>query len=202
MRWFVLSAEYGVVEPDQVIEPYDRSLADISIAARRSWSAKVLKHLTETLGDLRAYRFEIHAGANYFAYGVADGLRAAGAAVSIPTEGLRQGEQLQYYGRAETSATEPGVEDPTGDQPIQAKATGGRWGRLADLLDVRGGTHVRLTFDEMSDFIGTPLPSSARTYAAWWHSQSWVRYWHSRGWRATPKFREAAVVFIRMPVED
>ncbi len=188
-RWFVISAEHGLLDPDQVIEPYDRTLADMSIPSRRAWSAKVLSALRGTLGDLNRYRFEIHAGADYFGFGLADGLRESGAEVSIPTQGLRQGEQRQLYARG--TSPQVGASTPAG-------MTGGRWGRVADLLDSRGGNEVRLTFDEIADFIGAPLPPSARTYAAWWHSQSWVRYWNTRGWRATPKFRESAVVFTRV----
>lgn len=40
--WFILSALHGLVEPDAVIEPYDVNLNDMSAAARRAWSRRVI----------------------------------------------------------------------------------------------------------------------------------------------------------------
>ncbi len=40
-RWFVLSANYGLIEPDAVIEPYDQALSKASEPERRSWSRGV-----------------------------------------------------------------------------------------------------------------------------------------------------------------
>ena len=43
--WFVLSAEYGLVKPETVIEPYDLALANMPVSARRDWSRKVVDQL-------------------------------------------------------------------------------------------------------------------------------------------------------------
>ena len=96
-RWFILSAKHGLLEPDEVIDTYDECLADIGRSARRAWSARVLQQLETTLGPLAGTEFEVHAGADYHAFGLADGLRARGADVDIPTARLRQGEQLAFY---------------------------------------------------------------------------------------------------------
>jgi hypothetical protein len=39
--WYILSAKYGLVEPDEVIEPYNETLSDISSAERRAWAERV-----------------------------------------------------------------------------------------------------------------------------------------------------------------
>jgi len=96
-RWFILSAKHGLVPPDEVIEPYDEALTDKGRAERRAWAERVLAQLRERLGELGRYRFEIHAGMPYVDHGLRVGLVAAGAEVVIPTEGLRQGEQLAFY---------------------------------------------------------------------------------------------------------
>ena len=98
-RWFILSAKHGLLEPDQRIAPYKRSLAAVSVEQRRKWASEILASLRAKLGDFGDYTFEIHAGRNYFDYGLRDGLRDAGAHVVVPTEGLAQGQQLQYYAR-------------------------------------------------------------------------------------------------------
>lgn len=40
-RWAILSALYGLVDPDTVIAPYDLRLTNLSRADRRKWAEKV-----------------------------------------------------------------------------------------------------------------------------------------------------------------
>ena len=96
-RWFILSAKHGLITPEQAVQPYDEALTNKNTAERRSWAAFVLEQLCDRLGDLGSHRFEIHAGMPYVDYGLRTGLVAAGASVTVPTEGLRQGEQLAFY---------------------------------------------------------------------------------------------------------
>ena len=96
-RWFILSALYGLVDPDDVIEPYDVALKSASTAERRAWSRSVLESLRTELGDLRGIEFECHAGSEYLSFGVVDGLLALGATITVPTEGLSFGRQLAFY---------------------------------------------------------------------------------------------------------
>ncbi len=49
--WFILSAAHYLVKPDQVIEPYDRSLADLDGGQRAGWGEIVIGDL---VGELRA----------------------------------------------------------------------------------------------------------------------------------------------------
>ncbi len=99
-QWFVLSALHGVLDLDDVVEPYDVTLNNASTAERRAWSAKVIGQLEGRLGSLAGRTFEIHAGANYIDYGLIDSLRAKGALVEIPLAGLKMGEQLSAYNAA------------------------------------------------------------------------------------------------------
>lgn len=98
-RWFVLSALHGLVDPEEQLEPYDRTLNSLGRAERRLWSTRVLDALEEELGLLRGHHFELHAGATYLDFGLQDGLIERGATVSWPTRGLPMGKQLQYYAR-------------------------------------------------------------------------------------------------------
>ena len=43
--WFILSAKYGLLEPDRVIAPYDQFLPDIDGCARKEWSRTVQQKL-------------------------------------------------------------------------------------------------------------------------------------------------------------
>ncbi|MDA8332166.1 MAG: hypothetical protein M0027_13400 [Candidatus Dormibacteraeota bacterium] len=104
--WFILSAKYGLVAPEQVVEPYDQTLTRMNRRERRAWSRAVVAALRAQLHDLSAYTFEIHAGAAYFDFGLRDSLVAEGAAVEIPSLHLRLGEQLALYRRGHSRMDE------------------------------------------------------------------------------------------------
>jgi hypothetical protein len=191
-RWFVLSSEYGLVEPDQVIAPYDRVLSSLPIDLRRQWSRSVLEALRQKLGNIGRFDFEIHAGQAYFGYGLEAGLRAAGAGVSIPTTGLSQGRQLQYYqGGAPSVPSSPARWVARSASPYQAIAT---------FLEEATGDAVTLSLIQVEKTIGRPLPDSARKYPAWWHGSATHRPpWLESGWRPRPRLRQGLVEFVRLP---
>ncbi len=43
--WFILSAKNGLVDPDQVIEPYDMTLRNMPAHQRREWGRTVVRQL-------------------------------------------------------------------------------------------------------------------------------------------------------------
>ena len=47
--WYVLSAAHGLVHPDTVIEPYDKTLADLLPSERRAWARRVIAQLDATV---------------------------------------------------------------------------------------------------------------------------------------------------------
>jgi hypothetical protein len=99
-RWYVLSALHGLVSPDAVIEPYDRTLNDSTVAERRAWSSRVINDLVRELGSLSGLEFEIHAGASYVGDGLVEGLQRRGADVEVPLEGMPLDRQLAFYARS------------------------------------------------------------------------------------------------------
>jgi hypothetical protein len=52
-RWGILSAKYGLLHPDDIVESYDVTLKTMPIAVRREWSAHVFQELKSmlTAGD-------------------------------------------------------------------------------------------------------------------------------------------------------
>ena len=99
-RWLVLSALHKVVEPRELLAPYDVSLVGARRETRRMWAQETLAVIDHKLGDVRGHVFEIHAGSDYRNFGLTDGLLLRGAAVVIPTLGLTQGRQLAFYANA------------------------------------------------------------------------------------------------------
>lgn len=96
-RWFILSAAHGILSPSDELEPYDVTLVGKPLAVKRQWSRRVFGELRQVIGDLADATFEIHAGKDYWGFGLADSLRAAGATVEIPTKGMPQGKQRRFY---------------------------------------------------------------------------------------------------------
>ena len=98
-RWFILSALHGLLDPHQVIEPYEQCLVASGAAERRGWAERVLRSVDDVLGNVAGATFEIHAGATYRDFGLVDGLHRRGAEVVVPAAGLSQGQQLAFYAR-------------------------------------------------------------------------------------------------------
>lgn len=44
--WFILSAKYGLVQPDETIAPYEQTLKGASASDRRNWATKVRVQLS------------------------------------------------------------------------------------------------------------------------------------------------------------
>lgn len=67
---FILSALHGLIKYDQVIDPYDKTLLDMSKEEALEWAEKVkvqLKNTFETNGrSLDDYNFKIYAGSKYY----------------------------------------------------------------------------------------------------------------------------------------
>lgn len=91
--WFILSAEHGLVVPDQVIAPYDKTLNTMKMTDRRAWSERVLIQLGKAVPDLVKVVFL--AGKRYREFLVPH-LKEHGVEISIPMEGLGIGEQLRW----------------------------------------------------------------------------------------------------------
>jgi len=96
LPWFVLSAEHGLLRQDDWVAPYDVTLKAESAGYRKAWGAWVIERLGRELGDLAGIRLEVHAGDAY-ADALTEPALQAGAIVTRPLKGLRQGQQLAWY---------------------------------------------------------------------------------------------------------
>lgn len=94
--WFILSAEHGLVAPEEWLAPYERYLPDTPSEYRDAWGRWVVARLELLLGPLRGLALEVHAGADY-AHAIAEPVHQAGARLMLPLEGLSQGQRLHWY---------------------------------------------------------------------------------------------------------
>ena len=89
--WYVISAKYGLVRPNQILEPYELTLNQMPRAKQREWATRVWAQISVVLPP--AAHVIVLAGANY-RRDLVPLLRHHGFAVSIPFEGLSFGRQL------------------------------------------------------------------------------------------------------------
>lgn len=87
---FILSAKYGLLELDDIIEPYDVPLSKMPVPERKEWSNRVLVQLTERC-DLKLDHFVILAGKYYWQYLVPDM-----SSHEIPMRNHRIGEKSKF----------------------------------------------------------------------------------------------------------
>ena len=92
--WFVLSAKYGLLRQQDVIEPYDLTLNNMKVSERKEWSKLVLKQIENLQLDIS--QIDFYAGAKYREY-LIPVLEQKGIVCNVPLQGKGIGEQLQYY---------------------------------------------------------------------------------------------------------
>jgi hypothetical protein len=94
--WYVLSAERGLLHPDEIVAPYERTLNTMPKAERSRWAKRVGQRLLEVLPGGSEVLFL--AGVRYREQ-LIPLLENAGFAVRVPLEGLSLGRQLQRLKR-------------------------------------------------------------------------------------------------------
>ena len=150
LRWYVLSARYGVWRPTIGMKPYDQTFADMTPADIAAWHSSCALWLLEELWEPFHQKesaepmkpseltIEVHAGADY-CHPLTEILRALGVKVELPLAGLGIGEQLAWYcavkpeakvrtkfhARRKTNVTEQTVDGgAAGNQLGQEESTG------------------------------------------------------------------------------
>ena len=85
-----------MVDPDAVIEPYEKTLNAMPKHERIEWSRRVMRALDPHLADVDSV--VIFAGGKYREF-LAPALHERGITVHVPMEGLGSGEQLARLNR-------------------------------------------------------------------------------------------------------
>lgn len=93
---YILSAKYGLVELDQMIEPYEKTLNRMPAAEVKRWAEEVLIELRSRT-DFTSDRFIFLAGDKYRSL-----LISHLAHFEVPLQGLGFGKQLQFLKEATT----------------------------------------------------------------------------------------------------
>ena len=92
--WFVVSALWGLVEPGEVVEPYNVRVTELDARAQALLGEQVARRLRSAVPVARVA--EVHAGEAYLRV-VRGPLQAQGFVVEAPLAGLEIGERLRWY---------------------------------------------------------------------------------------------------------
>lgn len=130
LPWFILSAEHGLVRPDEWLEPYERYLPTTSPDYRRAWGERAAVQLQEAIGSVDDKTIEIHAGSAYVD-AIAPALRLLGAHVVDRLAGMSMGRRLSWY-------LDQDVEPTTATEVISQLRDETHARRPADVLATRG----------------------------------------------------------------
>ena len=95
--WFILSAEHGLVRPDEWLSPYERYLPDTPATFRSAWGIWVAARLQLLAGPLSGQVIEAHAGSAYID-AIRPQLEPLGVTLIDPLHGLSMGARLAWYG--------------------------------------------------------------------------------------------------------
>jgi hypothetical protein len=89
-RWYILSAKHGLLDPDDVLEPYDLRLGTPAAPPVREWAAKVRGQLEAELAGLDVTLIVL-AGEQY-----RTALQGSPWPYEVPMKGLGIGRQLGW----------------------------------------------------------------------------------------------------------
>jgi len=92
----ILSAKYGLLLPDDEIEPYNLTLKTMTKQQRKDWASKVFKQMEERLDLGKIESAYFHTGREYREHLIPK-LELTGAKCIVPLEGLSFGRQLAWY---------------------------------------------------------------------------------------------------------
>ena len=179
--WLILSAKHHVLAPDELVDPYDVTLVGAPTQVKRSWARAVLIELEDRLEHVSGHHFEIHAGRDYWAFGLVEGLEKRGAKISIPAKGLGMFKLSTFY------ASRDPEQNPAPRDPGRKKS--GLYEPLRTHLRRAKGEEVSLSFGDVERVLGRSLPASAHNHRAWWANHagthSHARSWLEVGWKVS-----------------
>jgi hypothetical protein len=98
--WFIVSAEHGLVQPQEWLAPYERYLPDTPGWYQDVWGAWVVARLRLLTGDLTDRTVELHLSQSYLVH-VAPRLERAGAVVRVPLADIPAEQHIAWYEQEE-----------------------------------------------------------------------------------------------------
>lgn len=192
-RWFIISAKYGLIHPDGVIDPYEQTLAGARVAVRREWARRVFQEM-ESAGLTAGCKTFLWLAGQAYQKELSKLLHAHEHI--DPLAGMGIGHRLGWL-KAQAGGGFAVAQRP--NAPTQIPRSPAKQ-RPAHLERESGAPVIELTFAEVAELVGG-LPASAYKDAAWWsdrvgHPQS-QDGWLAAGYRVGSANRALQTVTIR-----
>ena len=92
----ILSAKYGLLLPEEIIEPYDQTLKTMKKNQKQKWAIQVNNELSLKFDVEIISRVYFHAGKDYRDH-LLPLIEQRKIDVEIPLKGLTYGRQLKWY---------------------------------------------------------------------------------------------------------
>ena len=90
--WFILSAKYGILNKETLIEPYDITLNNMKAEHRKKWAKEVYLQLIK----INPVQIDFYAGKKYREYLIPT-LEHDGIICYVPLKGMGIRDQLGFY---------------------------------------------------------------------------------------------------------
>ncbi len=171
-RWFIISAKYGLIHPDAVIDPYEQTLSGAPVAARREWARRVFQQMESAGLTAECKTFLWLAGQAYQkelsklldAHEHIDPLAGMGIGHRLGwLKAKAEGRTIAPQGPIKTTPSPPSPASQDAMRHEQKPTTPRRRGTsrylpLTDYLRESGAPVIELTFAEVANLVGG-LPS-------------------------------------------
>lgn len=122
LPWHILSARWGLIDPEEVLAPYDLYLVEQSADYRRVWGEWVIMQLAAR-HTLRGRCVEVHAGAAYVAP-LRSPAERVGLRLLTPLEGLTRGQRLAWYAARAASRRDVPMKGQGVDRAVATSVVG------------------------------------------------------------------------------
>lgn len=211
--WVILSAKYGFLFPDDVVE----GAYNVSFNNPTNETIKI-ETLIEQARDKGLDLFEeivVLGGKNYsdrtkqvFINGqeiilpLSD-CKGIGYMLQKLSHALEQGKEIDLSttleGKAQVKNNKATISNRTSEETI-VKKHNGKYAALQEYLINNEGYEITLTLDEIEEILGCSLPDSARKHRPWWantRSHSHANSWIDAGYEVTEVNMPTSIKFIK-----
>lgn len=94
LNWYILSAKHGLLNKDEIIQPYNQTLKDMPVKERKKWANQIVVQIQREIHSETT--IQIFAGISYRKYLVPK-LEDAGYIIEVPLINLGIGQQLAWF---------------------------------------------------------------------------------------------------------
>jgi len=112
--WRILSALHHLVQPTQLIKPYEKTMKSMARDEQRTWALTVFDQIKNEFPEPSRVLFEVHGGKDYVR-DLVPLLKSAGYRIELPVPSFGIGRRMQWYDRNTPTS-------PRGNHPLRPRS--------------------------------------------------------------------------------